>query len=264
MPSDLPGEPPRTAPPTRKRPALSKRASVGTRVWTAGRFLLLAGALTATFGVFFLTGMRVANRAREVKVPNLAGQSLDDANRSVAQAGLVLKVDQRKADPKVPADHVISQDPEAGVVLRRQRAIRVRVSDGTRDPVVPAVVGEAERTADISLAQEGVDVASRVMIRTARYPAGVIIAQDPPVKGRGAKLSLLVNQGEGDETYVMPDVVGTPSGRVIDILRRHGLRVTIGAEPSFPGLPSGVVVKQTPQAGATIADGGAVVLEVTK
>jgi len=264
MPSDSRSERRPHASPARKGPSLRKRSSVGTRVWGAGRFLLLAGMLSVTFGVFFLTGMRVANHAREVSVPNLSGESLDEANRMLTRVGLVLKVDQRRADPKVPADRIISQDPESGTVLRRQRAVRVRVSEGTRDPVMPAVVGQAERTAEINLAQNGVEVANRVTVRTASAPAGVIIAQDPPAKGRGAKLSLLVNEGEGDQTYVMPDVVGTPAGRVIDILRRHGLRVTIGAEPSYPGLPSGVVVNQTPQAGATIADGGAVVLEVTR
>jgi beta-lactam-binding protein with PASTA domain len=53
----------------------------------------------------------VANHAREVSVPNLAGESVDEANRLLTRVGLVLKVDQRRADPKVPADRIISQDP---------------------------------------------------------------------------------------------------------------------------------------------------------
>ena len=107
-------------------------------------------------------------------------------------------------------------------------------------------------------------MAGRAAIKSDTYDSGVVVAQDPPAQGHGAKLSLLVNEGEGDTLYVMPDLVGTSGGRVIDILRRHGFRVTVGAEPSLPGLPSGVVVKQTPQAGAQVADGAAVVLEVNR
>jgi serine/threonine-protein kinase len=224
--------------------------------------MFMAIALSVTFGAFFLTGMRVANHAREVKVPDLRGQSLADANRSLSSVGLVLKVDQRRGDPKVPVDHVLSQEPDPGTVLRRQRAIRVRVSDGQRDPVIPAVVGDAERTAEMALSQEGIQIGGKATIRSGDYEP-VIIAQDPPAKGRGATVSLLVNEGEHGTSFVMPDVIGTPSGRVVDILRRRGFRVTVGAEVSYPGLPPGIVVRQAPQAGFQIVDGETVVLEVT-
>src|SRR5262245_33106939 len=115
-----------------------------TRVWTAGRLVLLGVALSVTFGAFFLTALRVTTRAREVKVPDVRGQSLSAATTALGNVGLALKVDLRRADPKVPADHVLSQDPEPGAILRRQRAVRVRVSEGQRDPVVPLVVGQAE------------------------------------------------------------------------------------------------------------------------
>ncbi len=99
-----------------------------------------------TFGVFFLAAVRVATRAREVRVPDLRGQSVADAKAKLASVGLVLKVDPvRRPDPKVAADHVLTQDPEPGTVLRRQRAVRVRVSDGQREPVVrPWLAGRSE------------------------------------------------------------------------------------------------------------------------
>ena len=121
-----------------------KARPVRQRVWTAGRLLVLAAALAVTFGVFFLAAMRVATRAREVTVPDLRGKSVADAKILLSSLGLVLKVDPvRRPDPKVPADHVMTQEPEAGTVLRRQRAVRVRASEGQREPVVSAVVGRA-------------------------------------------------------------------------------------------------------------------------
>jgi beta-lactam-binding protein with PASTA domain len=54
------------------------------------------------------------------------------------------------------------------------------------------------------------------------------------------------------------------AGRVVEILRRHGFRVTIGAEVPYPGLPSGVVIRQAPQAGFQVASGEAVTLEVSQ
>jgi beta-lactam-binding protein with PASTA domain len=235
-----------------------------TRVWSAGRLLLLAVALSITFGAFFLTALRVATRSREVNVPDVRGKAVAEATDLLAGVGLVMRVDQRRADPKVPVDHVLSQEPEPGTVLRRQRPVRVRVSEGQRDPVLPSVVGLAERTAELVLAQAQVTVGNRAEIRSASYPAGTVIAQDPPATYRAAKVNLLVNRGEADAAFVMPDVIGTLGVRVVDILRRRGFRVTVGADVPYPGLPPGVIVRQTPQAGFQVAYGEAVVLEVSR
>jgi serine/threonine-protein kinase len=233
-------------------------------MWGAGRLVVLAIALSFTFGIFFLTGMRVANRAREVEVPDLKGLSLSDANRALTEVGLVLKVDAKRPDPAVPADHVLAQEPDPGTVLRRQRAIRVRVSEGPRAPVVPLVVGQPERTAELVLSQEGVGVATRAEIRSVSYPAGTVVAQNPGAASRADKVTILVNRGEAGVRYVMPDAIGATAGRVVDILRRRGFRVTIGAEVPYPGLPSGVVIRQTPQAGFQVDYGDAIVLEVSR
>jgi beta-lactam-binding protein with PASTA domain len=158
---------------------------------------------------------------------------------------------------------VIAQEPGPGTVLRRQRAIRVRVSEGQRAPVVPALVGQAERSAELLASQEGIGLGARAKIRSASYSSGTVIAQDP-VTGRAERVSLLVNEGESGMTYVMPDVIGATAGRVVDILRRRGFRVTVGAEVPYPGLPSGVVVRQTPQAGFQVDYGDAIVLEVSR
>jgi serine/threonine-protein kinase len=250
--------------PAKGRSTQPKPKDLRQRVWTLGRTLVLGVALLGTFGAFFLTGMRVANRAREVKVPNLQGMSTDDANRSLAALGLVLKVDARRPDAKVPLDHVLTQDPDPGTITRRQRAVRVRVSDGQRDPLVPSVVGMPERTAEIVLTQDNVTVADRAEIHTRLVEPGVVVAQDPGAKNRAAKVSLLINRGEDAEAYVMPDVIGAQASRVVEILRQRGFRVTVGAEVPYPGIPSGVVLHQSPQAGFRAAYGEAVVLEVSR
>lgn len=235
-----------------------------TRVWGAGRFLILAAALSATFGTFFLTGVRVANRVRDVVVPDLAGLTLASATDASAQVGLELRVDGRRADRSVPRDHILSQEPEAGTTLRRQRAIRVRVSDGQQDPVVPVVVGQNERTAELMLAQDQIAIGDKAEIRTNGYATGAVVAQDPPATQQAAAVTLLVNRGESGASYVMPDVIGALGGRVVEILRRRGFRVTVGAEVPYPGLPSGIVIRQTPQAGFQIGQGESIVLEISR
>jgi hypothetical protein len=46
-----------------------------TRVWSAGKLLLLGGALLGTYVIFAMATMRIALRSREVQVPNLVNRS---------------------------------------------------------------------------------------------------------------------------------------------------------------------------------------------
>ena len=105
---------------------------LGPRVWGAGKLLLLAGSLVATFFVFAAIAMRVAVRALEVRVPELAGKPVEEARTLASDLGLVVRVDEsRRPDPKVPAGHVLGQDPPAGSNARRQRGIAPLGERGT-------------------------------------------------------------------------------------------------------------------------------------
>jgi serine/threonine-protein kinase len=246
-----------------KRSSWLARNPVGTRVWTAGRVLLLTVALGVTFGAFFLTAFRVATRAREVEVPDLRNRTVADATSALADIGLVAKIEGRRPDPKIPADRVLEQEPAPGAILRRQRSVRVRVSEGQRAPAVPSVIGQPERTAEIVLGQAGIQIGERAEIRTAGYSSDAIVGQDPPERGRAATVNLLVNRGQSGRAYVMPDVIGTYGLQVRDMLRRRGFRVSV-TETSYPGLAPGVIVRQTPQAGFQVAEGDPIILEFSR
>jgi serine/threonine-protein kinase len=233
-------------------------------VWKAGRLFVLLAALGLTYGVFFLAAMRVATRAREVTVPDLQGKTVADASTALTQIGLTIRIDEtRRPDPKVPEGHILSQDPEPGTVFRRQRSVRVRLSDGQRDPVVPGVVGAPERTAETTLAGERVTIAGRAEVRSAEYAPGVVVAQHPPGRQRASAVTLLVNRRDDNETFVMPDLIGTLADRSISLLRAQNFRVTSTDVP-YPNLPVGVVVKQSPLPGYRVTAVQPISLEVSK
>lgn len=236
-----------------------------TRVWSAGKLLLLGGALLATYVLFAAAAMRVALKTREVLVPDLRLRTVNEASTALANLGLHLKVEEgRRVDPKVPAGHVMQQEPAAGATTRRQRGVRVWVSAGPRLANVPGVVGETDRTAQIRLQQDGFDIAAVAEIRAGNLPAGAVVAQEPPPGGAGSAVALLVNRGERGATYVMPDLIGVNGDRAADILRARGFRVALVGDHPYPGVPSGVVIRQSPQAGFQIAPGEPISLEVSR
>lgn len=234
------------------------------RVWSAGKLLLLMGALLGTYFLFAGVAMRVALRAREVQVPPLAGHPVDEATRVLAELGLTLRIDgNRRTDAAIPQGRIVLQDPPAGAGARQQRRIRVWLSAGPRTTMVPELVGQTERTARIRLEQDGLDVGSLTEIQSPDYPADAVLAQDPLPRAAAPRVSLLVNRGEYVTTYVMPDLVGLDGHRAAETLGNHGFRATIGAVPPA-GVPAGSVTRQQPAPGSQVSQADAISLEVSR
>ena len=238
---------------------------LGTRVWGFGKLLLLAGALAGIFLVFAGIAMRVAVRARHVTVPNLVGHSVADATNVAATLDLQLRVDPvKRPDPKVPAGHVLMQEPTSGSAARRQRSVRVVLSAGAPVALAPSLLGETQRSAEIRVAQDGLAIGAVTEIRSARYPPDVVVAQDPPASTQTAEIRLLVNRGEDRATYVMPDLIGLNSDRAADVMRARGFRVSINTQSAASAIPPGVVVRQSPAGGYQVHPGDSIALEVSR
>ena len=237
----------------------------GTRMWSAGKFVMLVGALVATYVLFAAASMRIALRAREVTIPDLTNRTANDATALASDLGLTLRVDEtRRPDPKIAAGRVLAQEPSAGSIARRQRSIRIWLSAGQRSATVPKLVGETERTAQLRLAQDGLTLTGIAEIRSPAFASDVVIAQMPPAKSAAGNVSLLVNRGDRGASYVMPDLIGVNGDRAAEILRARGFRVAVVGSNPYPGVAAGVVIRQGPQAGFQIGPGEPISLEVSR
>ena len=236
-----------------------------TRVWSAGKLLVLVGALLATYVLFAAIAMRVALKAREVRVPDLTNRMANDATAAAADLGLSIRLDDtRRSDVRIAAGRVIAQDPPPGTVSRDQRSIRVWLSTGPRASTVPSLAGETERTAEMRLSQDGLDISTVSEIRSVAFGSDMIVAQDPPPNTAGATVALLVNRAEQSATFVMPDIIGLNGERAATFLRGHGFRVAVVASTPYPGVAAGIVLRQSPQAGFQIAPGEPISIEVSR
>jgi eukaryotic-like serine/threonine-protein kinase len=236
-----------------------------TRVWGAGKILVLVGALVVTYVIFAAASMRWALRAREVQVPDLTNHTAVEATAAMNSLGLTLKVDDaRRIDPKVPAGRVMSQDPPAKTTTRQQRTVRIWLSAGQHATLVPSLDGQTERAAELRLAQDGLELGSIAEIRSESIASDIVVAQDPPANSAGVRVALLVNRAEQASNYVMPDLIGVNGERATAILRDQGFRVSVVGSTPYPGLSAGIVLRQSPQAGFQIAPGEPISIEVSR
>src|SRR5258707_139180 len=95
-----------------------------TRVWSAGKLVLLGLALLGTYVLFAAASMRVALRTREVQVPDFTNKTANEATAIATNLGLGMKIDEtRRPDPKIGSGRVLAQEPAAGATARRQRSV---------------------------------------------------------------------------------------------------------------------------------------------
>ena len=216
-----------------------------------GRNALLGAALVAVLGVSAVVTMRVVLSARDVAVPSLVGRALPDATARAARRALDIRVEGRRHDPSVPADHVIAQEPPPGRTLKMHRRVRVWVSLGSRRITVPPVEGQSVRTARIALEQAGLPLAHVVEVN-ASAPEDTVLVQRP-VSGEtdapGDGAALLVSRGPGRAAYVMPDLIGRRADAVMTSLQAVGFKVTDVRYRTYPGVAPGIVLRQLPPAG---------------
>lgn len=235
------------------------------RLRNTGKVFVIGALLVATYLLFAVTSMRVALKVREVQVPDLRNRTAAEASALLENEGLVLNVDASgRLDPKVAAGHIALQEPAAGSVTRRQRSIRAWISQGPRVTTIPALTGESERGAQLRLQEDGLSLVGLDEVRSAEYPSGTVIAQQPQGSAHGTEVALLVNRGEQTSGYVMPDLIGIAGTRAVDLLRAHGFRVAIVGEIPYPGIPPGIVLVQSPHGGFQIGMGEPISLQVSR
>jgi serine/threonine-protein kinase len=237
------------------------------RKWTLklAKLVLLFSALGLTYGLFAFVGLQVALKTREVAVPTLTDLTTQQAQEVLSQVDLGLRIEPlRRVHQTIQAGQIVEQDPDPGITTRQGRNVKIWLSSGLTPGSVPTLVGASERAARTRLDQNSFGLQGLSEIRSSRYPIDAIVAQDPPPAGNGQAVWLLVNRGERGRTFVMPDLIGVDAITASEILRASGFRVTVVGSHPYPGLSSGIVLRQSPEAGFQIAPGEPISLEVSQ
>jgi beta-lactam-binding protein with PASTA domain len=219
----------------------------------AGTWLFGGGALVAAVFVFsFYTAMRVEMRSTEVVVPELAGLTVDQAEKAASPEGLVLQVVEQRNDPRVASGRILEQMPHPGASVRRGRKVKLVLSLGGKVLTVPNVVGHAAREVAIELRQEGFVPGEEARVYSYDMPEGRVLAQVPPPETSAvpsSRVHRLVSDGPPPRVWIMPDLTGRPRQQVESWLTLAGFRR--GAVRRVPGSDRvpGTVVSQSPLAG---------------
>jgi beta-lactam-binding protein with PASTA domain len=241
------------------------------------RWLLRALVLAVVFIASALTAMRFAIHGRQTTIPKIVGLTQPQAEHLLADHGLVLDVGDKYFSSDVQPGRVMSQVPAPGAQVRRGWHVLVAESMGPQRVMIPDLVGNSERAAEINIRRRGLELGSMASANIPGAPVDQIVAQSPPANAVNVlepKISILTAAPEERPSFVMPDLVGQGEDAAIDAIVNAGLRVggiTTQSSPpaqqnAAPAVPSGtrMVTKTTPAAGQRVWQGQGIALEVTR
>lgn len=231
--------------------------------WALRIFIVLLVGISS-----MLITMRFAIHGRELQTPKFVGLSAQEANKLADQSGLTLVLENRFFSNDYAEGHILSQVPQPGVKVRRGWRVRVAESMGPQRILVPSVIGDSPRAAELNLRRRGLELGTVAELPSADKELGVVMAQSPPPDARGIaspKVSLLVAGAPEETAFVMPDLTGLRLEQAQAAITSAGMKVGTVSKAAANGNAAGtpnVVVHQTPAAGQRVPAGASINLEV--
>jgi len=206
--------------------------------------------------VFLLLGafitMLVAIRGNEVAVPNIVGIDRDQAVKILARNELGGAVGGSRFSSEFETGQVVMQFPEAGTRVKKHKTIKLIVSEGRQQVVVPRLVGLTLKEAQVILNQSGLKLGLISRAEILESHREQIIQQFPPAGFKNLvtpHVNLLLNLGRGGTSYLMPELKGLRAQEVSGFLTRNGFVVRpFEYEQDFV-QPGGTVLACYPELG---------------
>lgn len=241
--------------PAAESPALtsaSDEAPRPARGWRA--FMLLIGLALFAFGTGLwlfnsLVMPRLIHGISQAQVPDVRNLTLEQAEQALRVTDLQLSRAGERFDPTVPRGFILSQDPDPGTAVRGRKRVLVVVSLGEEFSSVPELFGESQRSAEQLLHSAGLKLGAITRAASEEVGDGLVAGSDPgpeSVLPQGSTVDLLLSTGSGEESVVMPDLLGHEAQGVRRQLEALGFRVKL------VGGSSGSVIAQRPSGGSRI------------
>lgn len=130
-----------------------------------------------------------------VTIPDFSGLMVEAAALELKTLGLGLGQVVKVPSDSVPPDLVVSTIPPAGSTVARGSSVSLSVSDGSRQVVVPTLIGRTLERAKASLGELGLAPGQVRHVYSENYDTGVVTRQNPAPGAkaiRGATVDLWV------------------------------------------------------------------------
>ena len=228
--------------------------------------IVLIVILIPVIGFYGTQAIVNVGRAKDVKLPNLVGKTIEEAEQELNKSKL--KIEKKEEfNSEIEVGKIISQNPPfiENYTVKENSTVEVVVSKGTEMTKVPKIIGmeyeEAEEEIKkYNLQAEKIDKVSKTVEK------GIVIEQEPAENTEikaGEKVKIYVSCGNGLKQIVTQYVIGKTEKDAKELLTKDGLEVEVVNEEDTT-KENGIVLKQSIEAGKTVDEGTKIIITVNK
>ena len=237
------------------------------------KFLLLSRifGLVIFYVLIFVTSvfftMSFLIKGEEISAPDLVGKSLKEAYEIASKKGVYLKKKRGIFSKDYKPLSVIDQFPKSGTKIKEKSYIIVYVTSELIEVSVPDLSGYDLKKSEEILEESGLKKGYVSYIDADDVPVDFIVSQSYPFGVKvpsGTEVDILVSRGKREKSFIMPDIIGMRAERVLVFFEKKGLKISKITDVSYPGLESGVIIRQFPSSGHWINSKVRIGIEVSE
>ncbi|MFP4194675.1 MAG: PASTA domain-containing protein [Desulfobacterales bacterium] len=224
-------------------------------------FCIIAG-LSAFFTMSF-----VIKSEDTVKVPDLEGKNAVEALEMLTELELNTKVKGSEYSDEISENHIITQNPSPGEMIKKNRDVTLIISKGRESVTVPDLRGEKRDRAEIILEENGLPTGHISRSTSAEFTRDTVIAQYPePGKTvtRDNSVNLLISTGPAPESFKMPELAGRFLDEAMLVIDSHRMELEEIKAVHNTEKPENIVTGQAPPAGHMVSKDSEVRLLVNR
>ncbi|GJF21284.1 MULTISPECIES: Stk1 family PASTA domain-containing Ser/Thr kinase [Streptomyces] len=200
----------------------------------------------------------VSTGAPKVEVPDVEGQTFDDAEAALTDKGF--KVEKETKESTETPDTVLSQDPEGGTSREKGSTVTLTVARETSQVTVPSLLGLSPADAEQRLKEKGLVLGSQTEEESTAQPEGTIFEQSfqPGTDvDRGSTVTVKIAKAPAEEKLAMPKVTQMTVGQAKQVLAQSGLQLE---SVQGSGDDNAIVLTSNPSEGQEVKKGDKVTL----
>jgi serine/threonine-protein kinase len=195
----------------------------------------------------------------QVDVPRVIAQTIPEAERTLAHAGLTLGTRKQVYSTTVPRGHIVGQNPKPQQHVDKGSAVNVTVSAGEQTRVVPDVTPYLLQEATARLTALDFRV-KPIKVRRSQLRFGHVIRTNPP-PGVTVKIGSTIEVYYSGGFIKVPNVVGKTESVATNEVRAAGFNPVTSDEVS--DQPAGTVTHTSPDPLTLAPYGSTVVIFVS-
>lgn len=186
--------------------------------------ILLAFIVVSSLALGFMK-FRDLFTTSEIKVPNLVGMDVEQAEKELREMGLSLEVSKEIFNSEYDKGIIIDQKPEARTEVKKGYTVEVVVSKGKEMTTVPNLINKD--ITEIEGILRDANLIEKVTYESSdTVPANTIIGQNPEPFTEvevGSVVDIVVSKGPEVVLVKMPNIVGLTEEQAKNALIANGL-----------------------------------------